>query len=179
MLREAENAYRMLQLSETGSDVYSSNCMIDVYSKRAMLEEARSVFQELKNRGAANEFTYIMMLCLYRRIGRTDKAFQIAKRMRDSGLLKDPMSYNQVLGVYVLDGRIREAVLTFKEMNAAGISPDDSTLRLLRLLLTRCGISKHAVGKMEVSAKRDMNAGIQAYLSALSAIALTDDSETT
>ncbi|KAI4367980.1 hypothetical protein MLD38_016600 [Melastoma candidum] len=178
-LREAEIAYRMLQSSETGADVYSSNCMIDLYSKRAMLEEGRSVFRDLKNRGIANEFTYVMMLCLYRRIGRTDKAFQIAKRMREFGLLKDPMSYNQVLGVYILDGRIREAAVTFKEMNAAGISPDDSTFRLLGLLLTRCGISKHAIGKMEVSAKRDLNVGIQAYLSALSAIAMTDDHGTT
>lgn len=179
-LREAEAAYRMLQLSEAGTDVYSSNCMIDLYSKRAMLEEARSIFQDLKSRGVANEFTYAMMLCLYRRIGRTDKAFQIAKRMRNSGLLKDPMSYNQVLGMNVLDGRVREAAVTFKEMNAAGISPDDSTLRLLGLLLTRCGVSKHAVGKMEVSVKRDVNVGIQAYLSALAAITMTAyDNETT
>lgn len=170
LLREAEETYRMLQLSEVGPDVFSSNCMIDLYSERSMVEQAEQIFDRMKHKGDANEFTYAMMLCMYKRIGRLDKALQIANRMRESGLLTDQLSYNNVLGLYVLDGRVKDMVGTFREMMEAAIQPDDSTFGSLRHVLMKYGVSKHAVGKLEVLAKKDAQQGLRAWMSAVSAV---------
>lgn len=170
LLREAEETYRMLQLSEVGPDVFSSNCMIDLYSERSLVEQAEQIFDRMKHKGDANEFTYAMMLCMYKRIGSLDKALQIANQMRELGLLTDQLSYNNVLGLYVLDGRVKDMVGTFREMMEAAIQPDDSTFKSLGHVLMKYGVSKHAVGKLEVLAKKDAQRGVQAWMSAISTV---------
>ncbi|KAL3741271.1 hypothetical protein ACJRO7_016842 [Eucalyptus globulus] len=95
-LREAEETYRMLQLSELGPDVFSSHCMIDLYSERSMVEQAEQIFARVKHKGDANEFTYAMML--------------IANQMRELGLLADQLSYNNPGNVLMKYGVSKHAV---------------------------------------------------------------------
>ncbi|KAB5521597.1 hypothetical protein DKX38_025916 [Salix brachista] len=104
-LKEAEETYQLLQLSDSGPDAYSSN------------------------------------------------STQIAKQMRDLGLLTDLLSYNNVLGLYALDGRFNEAVGIFKEMVEVSVQPDDCTFKSLGIVLVKCGISKKAVGKLGATTK--------------------------
>lgn len=170
LLREAEETYRLVQVSEVGPDVFLSNCMIDLYSERSMVEQAEQIFDRMKHKGDANEFTYAMMLCMYKRIGRLEEALQIANQMRELGLLTDQLSYNNVLGLYVLDGRVKDMVGTFMEMIEAAIQPDDSTYKSLGHVLMKYGVSKHAVGQLEVLAKKDARGGVRAWMSAISAV---------
>ncbi|GMY27282.1 pentatricopeptide repeat-containing protein At3g23020 [Fagus crenata] len=173
-LKEAEETYKMLQSSE-GPDVYSSNCMIDLYSERSMVEQAEQIFYSLKRKGVANEFTFAMMLCMYKKIGRFKEALLIAKQMRKLGLLTNLLSYNNVLGLYVMDGRFKEAMGTFNEMKEAAIQPDDYTFKLLGVVLVRCGVPKQVVGKLEVTMKKDAQSGLQAWMSTLSSVVGVDD----
>ncbi|KAM7502938.1 hypothetical protein LguiB_001842 [Lonicera macranthoides] len=69
-LKEAQESYRLLQSLDTGPDLYSSNCMIDLCSKRSMVPEAEDIFEKLKRKWDGNEFSYAMMLCTYKQIGR-------------------------------------------------------------------------------------------------------------
>lgn len=116
-----------------------------------------------------------MMLCMYKRLGRFEEATQIAKQMRDLGLLTDLLSYNNVLGLYALDGRFKEAVGIFKEMVEVSVQPDDCTFKSLGIVLVKCGISKKAVGKLGATTKNDYQKGLQAWVLSLSTVADVDD----
>ncbi|OAY28032.1 pentatricopeptide repeat-containing protein At3g23020 [Manihot esculenta] len=176
-LREAQETYKLLQSSEAGPDAYSSNCMIDLYSEQSMVKQAEDIFESMKRKADANEFTFAMMLCMYKRLGRFEEAIKIAKHMRDLGLLTDLLSFNNVLGLYALDGRFKEAVGTFREMVGADIQPDDCTFKSLGIVLVKCGISKQAIGKLEATRKKDPNSGLQAWLVALSTIVDVDNDD--
>ncbi|XP_014511155.1 pentatricopeptide repeat-containing protein At3g23020 [Vigna radiata var. radiata] len=175
-LLEAQETYKLLQSSDEGPSTFSSNCMIDLYTELVMVEQAKEIFESLKKKEIANEFSYAMMLCMYKKIGRLDEAIQIATHMRRLGLLTDVLSYNNVLGLYSLDRRLREATETFKEMIKSGIQPDDFTFRALANILLNCGVSKRAVGRLEVMVKRDSPHGLQGWMVALSCASEGDNS---
>lgn len=174
-LKEAQETYELLQLSEEGPAIYSSNCMIDLYSERSMVEPAEEIFEGLKRKGTANEFTFAMMLCMYKKIGRFEAAIAIAKQMKELGLLTELLSYNHVLGLYAMCGRFKEVLRTFEEMLEASLQPDDCTLKSLSLVLVKSGVSKQAVGKLEVATKKDAQNGLQKWVSALSSVVGVDD----
>lgn len=98
--------------------------------------------------------TFAMMLCMQKRLGRFEEAIQIAKQTRELGLLTDFQFYKNVLGLYALDGRWKEALGTFKEMVEASIQPDDYMFNSLGIALVKCGISKKAVDKLEATKKK-------------------------
>ncbi|XAR53566.1 hypothetical protein NMG60_11022176 [Bertholletia excelsa] len=176
-LREAEQTYQKLLSLEGGPDVYSSNCMLYLYSERSMVKRAEDIFQNLSSKGHANEFSYAMMLCMYKRLGRFEEAIQIARKMRELGLLTDLLSYNHVLGLYASDGRFKEAVRTLKEMIKSSIQPDDATFKSLGIVLMKCGISQQAVSKLEVARKENNGSGLQAWVSTLTSVVYVDDNE--
>ncbi|KAK8984233.1 hypothetical protein V6N11_029550 [Hibiscus sabdariffa] len=169
-LKEAQEVYELLQSSGFHPDVYSSNCMIDLYSERSMVSQAEAIFENLKQNGDADEFTYAMMLCMYKRNGRFKEATHIARQMRELGLLTDLLSYNNGLGLYAMDGRFREAVSIFKEMASACIQPDDSTFKSLGSILVKCGVPKRAVNRLQVTRKKDAQSGLQAWMAMLSSV---------
>lgn len=169
-LKEAEETYKLLQSLEEGPSIYSSNCMIDLYSDQSMVKPAEEIFESLKRKGDANEFTFAMMLCMYKKIGRLSEAIVIAKQMRELGLLTDLLSYNNVLGLYAMCGRFNEVVATFKEMLKASIQPDECTFKSLGVVLIKRGIPKQAVGKLEMRTKKDTQSGLQEWISALSSV---------
>lgn len=162
-LKEAEEAYHMLLSSDMGADVYSSNCMIDLYSERYMVEQAEEIFENLRVKGNANEFSYAMMLCMYKKLERIKDAIQVAEKMEELGLLTDLLSYNNVLGLYASDGRFKEAIKTFREMLKSGVQPDDSTLRSLGVLLVKRGVPKQTVHNLEVMWKKDHHNGLKEW----------------
>ncbi|CAI8601809.1 unnamed protein product [Vicia faba] len=167
-LEEAQETYKLLQSSDQGCSVFSSNCMIDLYTERLMVEQATEIFESLKKDTIANEFSYAMMLCMHKKMGRLDEAIQIAKQMRRLGLITDLLSYNHVLGLYSMDRKLREAKETFKEMIESGIQPDDFTFRALGNLLLNFGVSKQIIGRLEVEVKWDGPRGSHAWMAALS-----------
>ncbi|CAI9118328.1 OLC1v1019887C1 [Oldenlandia corymbosa var. corymbosa] len=169
-LKEAQETYRRLQSFESGADVYSSNCMIDLYSERSMTRQAEEVFEYLKRNRKANEFSYAMMLCMYRKNGRFSEATQIAQKMKELGLLTELLTFNNVLGLYASDGRYKEATETFKEMLASSIEPDDSTFKALSNILAKCGVPREAIFKLERKRKKDAKLGLQAWSSILSSL---------
>ncbi|KAH8500274.1 hypothetical protein H0E87_015500 [Populus deltoides] len=111
----------------------------------------------------------------YKRLGRFEEAIQIAKQTRVLVLLTDLLCYNNVLGLYALDGRWKEAVGTFKEMVEASIQPDDYMFNSLGIALVKCGISKKAVDKLEATKKNDYQNGLQAWILGLSTVADVHD----
>ncbi|XP_058105443.1 pentatricopeptide repeat-containing protein At3g23020 [Magnolia sinica] len=174
-LQDAQETYKLLQSSDEGPDVYSSNCMIELYSERAMVRWAEEIFEYLKQRGEANEFSFAMMLCMYKKVGRFGEAVAVAHEMNERGLLTDLLSYNNVIGLYALDGRLKEAAETFHMMIDSGIQPDDSTFRSLGVILVKCGAPKVAVNQLELARRKDAASGISAWISTLCSLLGVDD----
>jgi len=54
---EARETYKLLKSLDTNAILYASNCMIDLYSDHCMVKKACEVFEGLKVRGIANEFS--------------------------------------------------------------------------------------------------------------------------
>ncbi|KAK7278559.1 hypothetical protein RJT34_23591 [Clitoria ternatea] len=177
-LEKAQEVYKLLESSKEGPTVFSSNCMIDLYVKRSMVDQAKEIFETLRKNGAANEFTFAMMLCLYKNIERFDEAIQTANQMRKLGLLTDSLSYNNALDLYAIAGRPKEAIETYREMVRASIQVDDCSFRSLGTLLLRYGVSRQAVGKLKVLMEKDANSGLQAWVSALSNVIEVYDYDT-
>ncbi|KAJ0462825.1 putative tetratricopeptide-like helical domain superfamily, pentacotripeptide-repeat region of PRORP [Helianthus annuus] len=169
-LKDAEEAYYMLQKLDTGTDVYSCNCMIDLYTERSMVKPAEEIFEKLRRNGNANEFSYAMMLCMYKKIGSFDEALEMAKQMRESGLLTDLLSYNHVLGLYASDGRFKDAVTIFNEMVESGVQPNDSTFKSLGVVLMKRGVPKKAVKNLEIMWRDDHQSGVKAWLDTLNSV---------
>ncbi|XP_058770199.1 pentatricopeptide repeat-containing protein At3g23020-like [Vicia villosa] len=174
-MKEAQETYKLLQSSKEGPAVYSSNCMIGLYTKYSMVDPAKEIFETLKKNGTANEFSFAMMLFLYKKIERFDEAIQIANQMRKLGLLTDSLSYNSVLDLYANAGRPKEAIHIFKDMVTASIQLDDCSLQSLRNLLLRYGASRQALDKLQVSMKKDTFNGLQAWMSALTSVLEMDE----
>ncbi|XP_068650348.1 pentatricopeptide repeat-containing protein At3g23020 [Aristolochia californica] len=166
-IEEAQDIYQLLQLSEEGPDIYSSNCMIHLYSEYSMVRGAEEIFKDLKQRGEANEFSYSKMLYMYKKIGRYSEAIGIAHEMNKGGMLTDMLSYNNVIGLFVTDGRLKEAAEVFYQMIDLGIQPDGSTFRSLGIALIRLGVSKKAVDKLETARRKDYKGGLQAWVATL------------
>uniref|UniRef100_A0A7N0ZX73 Pentatricopeptide repeat-containing protein n=1 Tax=Kalanchoe fedtschenkoi TaxID=63787 RepID=A0A7N0ZX73_KALFE len=174
-LKEAWETYEELKMFSEAPDIYSSNCMIDLYSERSMVKEAEEIFGSLKAKGLANEFSFAMMLCMYRRIGMFEEAVKIAQKMSELGLLTDLLSFNNVLGLYASDGRFKDAIDTFNAMLKLSIKPDDSTFKSLGVILMKRGFSKQAIGKLEMTRKMDPQRGLQAWMSTLTSAVMVED----
>lgn len=168
-LKEAEETYKMIRSFESDPDVYSSNCMIDLYSERCMVNQAERIFGYLKRKGHANEFSYAMMLCMYKKLMRFEEASRIAQKMKELGLLSELLSYNHVLWLYASAGRYNEAVRTFKEMIESSIQPDDYTFKPLGVVLTKCGVPEQAVSNLEITRRKNALSGLQAWVSTVNA----------
>ena len=69
-------------------------------------------------------------------------------------LLTDLLSYNNVLRLDALNGKLIEASGTFKEMVEASIQPDNYMFISLGIALVKCGISKKVVDKLEATKKK-------------------------
>ncbi|KAH7665800.1 HCP-like protein [Dioscorea alata] len=178
-LLEAQETYKLAKSLDGGPDVYSSNCMIDLYCENSMVKEAEEVFNYLKRRGDASEFSYAMMLCLYKKIGLVDEAYRIAEEMHDSGLVTATLSYNSLIRLYTSDGRSWEAIKCFRQMVDSGAQPDDTTFKLLATILIRHGASKEAANRLELIRKNDAQSGVHQWIEAVNAMSCLDDSAST
>ncbi|KAL4200074.1 hypothetical protein AMTRI_Chr03g54570 [Amborella trichopoda] len=166
-LHEAQEIFKLQKLSDEGPDTYSSNCMIDLYSEQLMVSQAEEIYQSLKLKGEANEFSYAMMLCLYKKIGRFGDAVCIAREMHGLGLLTDRLSYNNVIGLYASDGSLREAVETFNHMIKSGIEPDYFTFKSLGMVLIKGGASKEAVNNLNSAWRKNPQESIHSWMATL------------
>lgn len=178
-LLEAQETYKLAKSLDGGPDVYSSNCMIDLYCENSMVKEAEEVFTYLKHRGDASEFSYAMMLCLYKKIGLVDEAYMIADEMHDSGLVTATLSYNSLIRLYTSDGRSWEAIKCFRQMVDSGAQPDDITFKLLAAILIRHGASKEAANRLELIRKNDAQSGVHQWIEAVNAMSCLDDNAST
>lgn len=175
-LKEAREIYYYACSLDDAPNAYSSNCMIELYCDNRMVNEAEEIFGRLKQSRVANEFSYAMMLCLYKRVGRITQAFGIAQEMLSMGLLSDALSYNIIVELFALHGRLKDAMKILKQMLNYGIEPNDATFRSLGISLIKRGVSKKAINNLEWRRKKDSKSGLLAWIDTLHSMLGFDES---
>jgi len=91
------------------------------------------------------------MACLYKKIDRLSQAIEISKEMQELGLLTNQLSFNNVLGLYATEGRLREATKIFQQMLKAKVLLDDVTYKTLGTILKKGGLPLEAVNQLETT----------------------------
>uniref|UniRef100_A0ACD5XZK6 Uncharacterized protein n=6 Tax=Avena sativa TaxID=4498 RepID=A0ACD5XZK6_AVESA len=168
-LAEARETYKLLKSLDTDTNLYASNCMIGLYSDHCMVNEAREIFENLKVRGSANEFSYAMMVCLYKKVARYDEAHRISREMQALGLLTQALSYNSVIQMYISGGKMEEAVKIFQKMLVSNTPPNDVTFKVLKVILLK-GVSYIEITKLESLRRSNAQDCLNQWYKALSLV---------
>lgn len=91
--------------------------------------------------------------------------------MQELGLLTNKLSFNNVLGVYAAEGRLREATELFQQMLKAKVSPDDITYKTLGTILKKGGLPMEAVNQLEIARESGIPHSMQALIVTLYSMA--------
>lgn len=181
LLEESESTYKLFQSltndvdNDTTFDIYSSNCMMELYCEKNMVSSAEEIFKHLKHSRQANEFSYSMMVCLYKKTGLITQALSVAQEMCDTCVLTDALSYSTLIELFALNGRFRDAARTFKQMVNFGVEPNEATFRSLGVSLVNRGVPKEAVQQLELARRKNSECGIQAWVKSVQTMLGFDD----
>ncbi|KAK6142527.1 hypothetical protein DH2020_022875 [Rehmannia glutinosa] len=87
----AKQLYEKMKKLDGGSDIVASNSMLNLYGELGMLSEAENM-------------------------GMLDEAIEVAKEMKQSGLVRDCVTYNKVMACYATNGQLIECGELLHEM---------------------------------------------------------------
>ncbi|KAH7576879.1 hypothetical protein JRO89_XS01G0169800 [Xanthoceras sorbifolium] len=148
-LEGAKKVYEKMKDMDGGPDVVASNSMISLYADLGMITEAKSVFNSLRAKGQADGVSFASMMYLYKSMGMLDEAIDVAEEMKESGLLRDVISYNQVMACFAINGQLRECGELLHEMITQKLLPDSGTFKVLFTVLKKGSFPVEAVRQLE------------------------------
>ncbi|XP_010555132.1 PREDICTED: pentatricopeptide repeat-containing protein At1g73710 [Tarenaya hassleriana] len=149
-LEEARRVYEKMKDSQGGPDTAASNSMLSLCADLGMVSEAETIFNDLRVKGTCDVISFATMMYLYKTMGMLDKAIEVAEEMKQSSLLRDCTSFNQVMSCYAAYGQLRECCELLHEMIAERkLSPDWRTFKTMFTLLKKGGIPNEAVAQLE------------------------------
>lgn len=150
-LEAATLLYDRMRGFKGGPDIVASNSMINLYAVLGMVSEAKSVFEDLRKEGLADEVSFATMMNLYKSTGMFDDAVRVAEEMKESGLVKDCASFTMVMACYATSGQLRKCGELLHEMVTRKLLPDSWTFKVLFTALKKGGLSIEAVAQLESS----------------------------
>ncbi|KAL9256614.1 Pentatricopeptide repeat-containing protein [Drosera capensis] len=116
-LQGAKRIYERLVEMEGEPDKPASSCMLNLYAKLGMIEDAEMMYNTMKEKERLDKFTYPVMITLYKNMGKLDKAVSVAddmkgslchpsERVKDSADLFDQFSLNGAIDIYAKLGKM-------------------------------------------------------------------------
>ncbi|KAG5233432.1 pentatricopeptide repeat-containing protein [Salix suchowensis] len=145
----AKHLYKKMKDLEGGPDIIASNSMISLYADLGMISEAELVFKNLRENGQADGVSFATMMYLYKSMGMLDEAIDIAEEMKQSGLLRDCVSYNKVMACYATNGQLRECAELLHGMIGQKLLPDRGTFKILFTVLKKGGFPSEGITQLE------------------------------
>eukprot|EP01018_Ginkgo_biloba_P009223 Gb_41641 [translate_table: standard] len=103
------------------SDVYVSSCLVDLYAKCGILEDARIMFDKMSER---NVVSWNAVIAGYAQKGHGDEALHLFRKMQLAGVKPDLFSWNTMIAGCAQNGRGDEALKLFRQMQLGGVKPD-------------------------------------------------------
>ncbi|KAL0328106.1 UNVERIFIED_CONTAM: Pentatricopeptide repeat-containing protein [Sesamum calycinum] len=163
----AKQLYEKMKTLDGGPDVVASNSMLNIYAEFGMLSEAKAIFDYLRQKDCADGVTFATMMYVYKNMGMLDEAIEVAEEMKQSGLVRDCVTYNKVMACYATNGQLVECGELLHEMDGrpfamqAVITSVFSIVGLHAYALESCGtFRKEDVGFSSFA----YNAAIRAYV---------------
>ncbi|CAN4103363.1 unnamed protein product [Withania somnifera] len=148
-------------------DVIASNSMLNLYADFGIVFEAKMIFNHLKEKGQADGVTFATLIYAYKNMGMLDQAIEIAEEMKQSGLLRDCVTFNKVMACYATNGQLVECGELLNEIIIWEIVPDGGTFKVLFTILKKGGFSTEAVSQLELSYREGKPYARQAVISAV------------
>ncbi|KAH6763993.1 Pentatricopeptide repeat superfamily protein [Perilla frutescens var. frutescens] len=148
----ANRMYEKMKMFEGGPDIVASNSMLNLYAEVGMLSEAEVIYDHLRERNLADGVTFATMMLVYKNMGMLDSAIEVAERMKESGLVRDCVTYNKVIACYATNGQLVECGKLLHEMVVIQkLVPDRGTFKVLFTILKKGGIPAEAVQELQSS----------------------------
>ncbi|XP_059312745.1 pentatricopeptide repeat-containing protein At1g73710 [Lycium ferocissimum] len=147
----AKKLYERMKNLHGGPDIIASNSMLNLYADFGMVSEAKMIFNHLREKGEADGVTFATLIYAYKNMGMLDEAIEIAEDMKQSGLLRDCMTFNKVMACYATNGQLVECGELLNEMINQKLLPDGGTFKVLFTILKKGGFSAEAVRQLELS----------------------------
>uniref|UniRef100_A0A7N0UW11 DYW domain-containing protein n=1 Tax=Kalanchoe fedtschenkoi TaxID=63787 RepID=A0A7N0UW11_KALFE len=104
------------------SDLYSLNCLIQMYASFRLLDEARRAFDQMSQ---PNAVSWTTMISGCSKWGRVDEAYEIFQLMADKK--SNPAACNAMLTGYFQSSRFQEAFALFDRLLAEDVTLDKLT----------------------------------------------------
>ncbi|KAG2303333.1 hypothetical protein Bca52824_031984 [Brassica carinata] len=98
-------------------DVLVGNSLVDMYSKCGKLEEARKVFESIKNKDV---YTWNSMITGYCQAEYCGKAYELFVRMQEENVKPNIITWNTMISGYIQNGDEDEAMDLFQKMEKDG-----------------------------------------------------------
>ncbi|MCD7452597.1 hypothetical protein HAX54_017575 [Datura stramonium] len=95
LISRGAKLYEQMKKLHGGPDVIASNSMLNLYADLNGLE-AKLIFDHLREKGQADGVTFATLIYAYKNMGMLDEAIEIAEEMKQSGLLRDCVTFNKM-----------------------------------------------------------------------------------
>ncbi|KAK4386082.1 Pentatricopeptide repeat-containing protein [Sesamum angolense] len=164
----AKQLYEKMKTLDGGPDVVASNSMLNIYAEFGMLSEAKAIFDYLRQKDCADGVTFATMMYVYKNMGMLDEAIEVAEEMKQSGLVRDCVTYNKVMACYATNGQLVECGELLHEMVVKKkLSPDGGTFKVLFTVLKKGGIPAEAVRQLQSSFQDGRPFAMQAVITSV------------
>ncbi|VVB14813.1 unnamed protein product [Arabis nemorensis] len=111
--------------SEMIQNMYVGNCLVDLYAKCGMMDEANTVFSYMSVKDVVS---WNAMVAGYSQIGRFDDAVKLFEKMPKEKIKMDVVTWSAAISGYAQRGLGYEALGVFRQMLSSGIKPNEVTL---------------------------------------------------
>ncbi|XP_012851323.1 PREDICTED: pentatricopeptide repeat-containing protein At3g04130, mitochondrial [Erythranthe guttata] len=127
----------------------SMNLLLDSLCKERKVEQARSIFLELKSHIPPNANTYNIFIHGWCKIKRVEEAQWTIQEMKGLGLRPCVISYSTIIQFYCSQSNFNRVYELLDEMQAQGCNPNVVTLTTVMHSLTKAGELKEALQIVE------------------------------
>ncbi|XP_058102414.1 pentatricopeptide repeat-containing protein At2g13600-like [Magnolia sinica] len=124
------------------SDVFLSNCLVDMYGKCGCIGDARKLFDKMLHRDVVSWNT---MLKGYSRAEDFDGFAGLVTEIEAGGVKPNLITWNTIISGYAVYGYAKEALDCFFKMQKMGMKPDVVSCNALISALARCGYFEEAL----------------------------------
>ncbi|KAJ0527619.1 putative tetratricopeptide-like helical domain superfamily, DYW domain-containing protein [Helianthus annuus] len=128
--RDALDVFDRMQRGEHGCDPDDVTCLLvlQACSNMCAFEFGERVHRYVKDHGYSHALNICnSLVAMYSKCGQLDKAYEVFQEIPN----KDVVSWTAMISGFASNGRGREAINVFREMQRMGISPDEQTFTAL------------------------------------------------
>ncbi|KAL0320185.1 UNVERIFIED_CONTAM: Pentatricopeptide repeat-containing protein [Sesamum radiatum] len=181
-LEEAKHYFHVMEDSGILANQIILTSMIKAYGKIGSVEGAKQLYEKMKTldggpdvwhpiKDRADGVTFATMMYVYKNMGMLDEVIQVAEEMKQSGLVRDCVTYNKVMACYATNGQLVECGELLHEMVVKQkLTPDGGTFKVLFTVLKKGGIPAEAVRQLQSSFKDGRPFAMQAVITSVFSI---------